>query len=130
MDSFDAKREPMRAIRDLISAVELSGDFQPGENVFLDRARDGFTALRKLFGDERPGEEIAAAAMIEPKIASVPAVVKTLQQAAGALHRYERQSLVDPTTPIKFVGNWAHLGTMFISDIVDRANEALEGAVP
>jgi hypothetical protein len=64
---FDGAAEPMRAIRDLISSCEGVFGADCDEDAILRRARDGFASLRKLFGDERAGEEIAEAAMIEPK---------------------------------------------------------------
>lgn len=66
---FDGAKEPMRALRDLINACELYFHDAPAEQETLRRAQDGFTALRKLFGDNRPGEEIADAVMIEPTAA-------------------------------------------------------------
>jgi len=65
-DDFDATREPLRAIRDLINACEGVFGADCGEDEILRRAQEGFTALRKLFGDNRTGEQIAEAQMREP----------------------------------------------------------------
>jgi hypothetical protein len=79
-DSFDANTQPMRALRDLIVMCESEGR----EGPLLDRARDAFTALRAIFGDVRPAEDIAdEQAMIEPLTccadrASMAAVHRTL----------------------------------------------------
>ncbi|HYM31831.1 MAG TPA: hypothetical protein VEU47_11050 [Candidatus Cybelea sp.] len=61
---FDGSREPLRALRDLIGDCEC-GAFEGNPDV-LRRAQDAFTALRALFGDVRPAEDIAFAKMIEP----------------------------------------------------------------
>lgn len=58
-NDFDASKEPLRALRDLIVACEMIFGGDNGEQRILDRAREGFTALRAHFGDHRPGEEIA-----------------------------------------------------------------------
>jgi hypothetical protein len=65
-DTFDPTREPLRAIRDLISAVEVMSLVDREDEVILRRAQEAFGVLRKLFGDERPAEEIAYGPMIEP----------------------------------------------------------------
>lgn len=66
-ETFDGAREPMRALRDLISAAEAAG--WVGDDDILSRARDGFTTLRNLFGDNRPADQIAdLEAMIEPPL--------------------------------------------------------------
>jgi hypothetical protein len=123
---FDGAREQMRALRDLISACEAVFGAHAYEQGVLARAQAGFTALRAMHGDTMPGELIAEAPMIEPKVASVPALVTALQMASGALRSMERLSFVDPQRPITFTGDWAHFGTLTIPDILDRANGALE----
>jgi len=131
MDTFDPTAEPLRAIRDLICFCELDDIACSTEGAeALDSAREAFTALRKLFGDQRLAEAIADGPMIEPDIASVPALIKALQMASGALRSMEHLSLVDPQAPIQFIGKWAHFGTVTIPDILDRASVALEGAAP
>jgi hypothetical protein len=65
-ENFDGAREPMRALRDLISACETVFGPDRHEQGILERAQDGLSALRKLFGDTRPAEEIAFAQMVEP----------------------------------------------------------------
>lgn len=87
-DDFDGAAEPMRAIRDLISACEAVFGADCGEDAILRRARDGFGTLRKLFGDERAGEEIAEATMIEPNarvIAAVPKMLAAITKTRGNL---------------------------------------------
>lgn len=115
----------MRALRDLIAFCELTFGADHGGDAFtqalLDRAREALTALRKLAGDNRPAEDIAFAAMIEPRDLRT-----ALQLCAGALRSMERLSLVDPQRPITFVGDWSHFGTKTIPQILDQANEALE----
>jgi hypothetical protein len=67
-ENFNGASEPMRAIRDLISACEgIFGD-DNGEQVILSRAQEGFETLRKLFGDNRLAEDTAFGAMIEPPL--------------------------------------------------------------
>jgi hypothetical protein len=127
-ETFNGAAEPMRAIRDMIVLFEQHVLFIDDQE-YLDRARDAFTALRKLFGDERPAEDIADAAMIEPPVKSVAALTTALQSASGALYLFERHALIDPNEPIKFTSEkWAHLGTLTLSQIIDQANEALESA--
>ena len=66
--TFDPQQEPMRALRDLITACEMAGEDGPREDI-LDRAREGFTALRARFGDTRPADQNAdTEAMIEPPL--------------------------------------------------------------
>jgi hypothetical protein len=129
MDHFDPTREPMRAIRDLIMLCELTISADHGgdaeEQAILECAQAGFTHIRKLFGDNRLAEQIAVGPMIEPDIASVPALTRALQMASGALRLMERRALFDPQEPIRFTGKWGHFGTLTISDILDQANEAL-----
>jgi hypothetical protein len=120
METFDATREPMRAIRDLIAQCELTALFIDDFEV-LERAQVAFTALRKLFGDERPAEEIADAAMIEPRDLRT-----ALQMTTGALQTVTHGE--DRDNRISFTGRWRHLGTFSISAILDRADEALETA--
>jgi hypothetical protein len=67
--AFDPQQEPMRALRDLITACECIFGDDWGEQELLDRAREGFTALRARFGDNRPADQIAdTEAMIEPPL--------------------------------------------------------------
>jgi hypothetical protein len=123
-EDFDAAREPMRAIRDLIVACESVFGADCGEDEILTRAQAGFSALRAEFGDMRPSDQIGeVAAMHEPR-----GMREALQLAAGALRTMEHMSLVDPQQPIRFTGAWSHLGTLSISSILDRTNDALEPA--
>lgn len=130
-EPFNGAAEPMRAIRDLIVACEtVFGGDDEYEQGYLNRARDGFTALRKLFDDSRPAEEIAEAEMIEPRIANVPALINALQMTSGALRLFERMACVEAPAErvITFTGDFAHLGKLTLPDILDHANMALEGA--
>ena len=75
---FDGAREPMRALRDLINVCEValgSDTFgpNPDEAAVLRRAQDGFSALRRLFGDHRLAEDVADNAMVEPELGDAPA---------------------------------------------------------
>lgn len=82
-NDFDGAKEPMRALRDLINVCEgIFGD-DNDEQAILRRAQDGFTTVRKLFGDSRPAEMIAFAAMLEPDIS-------VLQAADGSLEPKSR----------------------------------------
>lgn len=64
-EQFDAKAEPMRAIRDLIVLGEsILSD--AAECEILERAQVGFSRLRKLFGDARLAQDCAHGPMIEP----------------------------------------------------------------
>jgi hypothetical protein len=67
-DDFDGAREPMRALRDLISSCEMVFGDDNGEQDILRRAQDGFTTLRKLFGDNRLAEDTAFGSMREPPL--------------------------------------------------------------
>jgi hypothetical protein len=120
-DDFDGSAEPMRAIRDLISACEAVFGADCGEDAILRRARDGFTTLRKLAGDERIGEEIAEAAMIEPKDLREP-----LQLTAAALQIVAREIVRGEERIINFTGRWMAFAPRNIAAILDRANEALD----
>ena len=53
MESFDAAKEPLRAIRDLVRECEGIFD-EDNEQHVLERARVALAALRALFGDDRP----------------------------------------------------------------------------
>ena len=120
MDSFDAKREPMRAIRDLISACETVFGPHEYEQTILDRAREAFTVLRALHGDTRPGDAIADAAMREPDFA-------TLQMTAGALYCVAKLLPDGEDHIVTFTGAYQDFGCPPIREILDMANTALEG---
>jgi len=127
-DDFAATREPLRAIRDLISACEGVFGADVGEDALLRRAQDGFTSLRKLFGDNRPGEEIAFAAMLEPSEAPIvptPELLATLQLVAGALQCVAKVLPERECHVVKFTGDFQSFGCWSIDDILDRANAAL-----
>lgn len=119
-ETFNGDVEPMRAIRDLINACEV--EFQHDKDV-LGRAREGFTALRKLFGDSRPGDEIADAAMMEPWEFTV-----AFQMTAGALQTVAPELDEKEGALIVFTDKWAHLDALPLKDILDRADAALEGS--
>lgn len=124
---FNGAREPMRAIRDLITYCEVtSGACSAGELALLSRAQAGFTTLRRLHGDNRTGEEIAEAAMIEPQMYRAPDLLEALQMTSGALRSMEHLSFVDPQRPIRFTGDWERFGTLTIGDILDHANGVLD----
>lgn len=76
-----------------------------------------------------PSERLASAAADAPKsfdlVRDHEAMKEALQLTAGALRSFENASLIPQN--IRFTGKWAHLGTMTISEILDRANQALEG---
>ena len=67
MESFDAAKEPLRAIRDLVRECEGIFD-EDNEQHVLERARVALAALRALFGDDRPSEEVAYGPLIEPHL--------------------------------------------------------------
>lgn len=121
--TFDPRREPMRALRDLIVACESSDDFGLGaEATVLERAQSAFAMLRAIHGDTRPAEDVEAGPMIEPATASsIAARIDALQLAADALRAIQRQSMFDPQRPIRLTNPLA------ISDVLDRINSALAG---
>lgn len=119
---FDGAREPMRAIRDLINDCEAA--FNCDSDV-LQRAQAAFTALRALFGDNRPGEEIADAEMWEP-VAS--ALQEPLQLTAGALQCVAKLLPAGETHAVIFTGRWEGFAPRTIGEILDLANAALEPA--
>ena len=106
--NFDASIEPMRAIRDLISACEGVFGADCGDDDILRRAQDGFTALRKLFGDNRPGEEIAFARMAEPGTAAE--LLATLQLTSGALQCVATLLPAGERHVVKFTGDYQCFG--------------------
>jgi hypothetical protein len=118
---FDATREPMRALRDLIVACECI--FGPGteEQAVLRRAQDAFAALRAEFGDVRPSEAIAEAPMHEPRgmREALELSAAALQVVAPLLKNGERQVLT-------FTTRWTHIPPTTIAKILDRADAALE----
>lgn len=120
-EHFNGASEPMRALRDLIALCELTMRTDAHQETILQRARDGFTVLRRVFGDERPAEEIADAAMIEPRD-----MRSALQLTAGALSNVAPCIRLREQTEIRFNGAFAHFGTKTIKAILDQANEALE----
>ena len=69
-DAFDASREPLRALRDLVVACEALGfDYgfaDPADKAILARAQEGLTRLRYLFGDERAADAAAYGPLREP----------------------------------------------------------------
>lgn len=78
-DNFDATKEPLRALRDLVVAAESIFDGDNGEGALLDRARDGLDTLRRLFGDARPADQVAYGPMREP----VAMTIRILKYAAA-----------------------------------------------
>jgi len=118
---FDASREPMRAIRDLIGDCE-AGAFEGGNPDVLRRAQEAFTALRALHGDTRPGEEIAFAPMREPKD-----IRGALQMTAGALQCVVQLLPAGEQHVVNFTGDWARFGSLSIASILNRADTALDG---
>jgi hypothetical protein len=118
-DDFDGGREPMRALRDLISVCEGLFSTDPGEQALLSRAQDGFTALRALFGDTRPADRIEeTAAMPEPHFGTLALTAAALQCAAKLLPAGE-------THAIRFTGRWAGYAPRTVSEILDLADQAL-----
>ncbi|MDI1265010.1 MAG: hypothetical protein PS018_17305 [bacterium] len=120
---FNGASEPMRAIRDLISACEAVFGPDAEEQGILARAQAGFTTLRGLHGDTRPAEDIGQADLREPDFA-------TLQMTAGALRCVARMLPEGERHVIVFTGAFAHLSTPTISDILDMANDALGALSP
>lgn len=125
VEEFNGAKEPMRALRDLIDFCEATmgsthgGD--PAEQAILARAQDGFTTLRKLFGDARLAEDINRRdEMIEPAD-----LIDAFQVTAGALQ------CIAPLLParehhlIRFTGEWSRFGTQTVGAILNRANAAL-----
>lgn len=124
-ETFDATREPLRAIRDLISMCEAYRDIDPQDNATIERAQEAFTALRRLFGDNRPNEAVSMECPVEPAVASVPVLLKALQLTAGALQ------CVAPLLPkgerhvVVFTGKWDRFGRQSVGGILACANIAL-----
>jgi hypothetical protein len=71
ISDFDGRREPMRALRDLINLCEQTFPLENGgreEQEIIAQAQNGFTTLRKLFGDNRLAEDVAHGPMVEPPL--------------------------------------------------------------
>lgn len=117
-DAFDGAREPMRALRDLIVICEATFTVDTGQIAALARAQAALTALRAIHGDTRPAEAIAEGHMREPDLT-------LMQMLAGALLITARQLPSGEHATVVFTGDWIHLGSPKISDILDVANEAL-----
>lgn len=132
-DDFDGAREPMRAIRDLISACEgLFGADQTSVGA-LRRAQDGFATLGKLFGDERPAEDIGdvfgdVQPMIEPSAKTITDLREALALTSGALQCTAKLLPRGEKHVVIFTGDWLRIAPMSVASILDRANAALKPA--
>lgn len=122
---FDGAAEPMRALRDLISACEAVFGADNGEDQLLARAQAGFTTLRRLFGDTRTGEEIAFAETSEPGEWAIP-TVEALELAAGALQCVAKLLPGGESHTVTFTGQWSGYAPRTLQDILDHADAALE----
>jgi hypothetical protein len=84
-DAFDASREPLRALRDLVVAAEalgFDGAWTPATSgAILTRAQEGLARLRYLFGDERPAEAAAYGPLREPGD-----LITALRHAVAEIH--------------------------------------------
>ncbi|WP_445222209.1 hypothetical protein ACKWRH_21375 [Bradyrhizobium sp. Pa8] len=75
-------------------------------------ASPGDWIIRGVKGEIYPCKPDIFAASYETADAPPRDLRTALQMAAGALRSMEHKSLVDPSSPITFVGDWAHFGTM------------------
>ncbi len=78
-DTFDATREPLRAICDLITFFEAISLADDQQTAVLERAQTAFATLRKMFGDDRPNEVLTSELPREPDIALYSAAPRMLQ---------------------------------------------------
>jgi hypothetical protein len=115
--------EPMRALRDLISLCEQTFGGREEQEIIA-QAQNGFTALRKLFGDTRPAEDIAGAGMLEP--VCTPNHIEVLQLTAGALQCVATLLPFGEAHVVRFTGKWAGFAPQTVSQILYRADAAIK----